>query len=114
MAGSNGRPDSPPGRTAAMRRHYRISSIRAIAAMLYVGWAAWYSWPLWWRSSAPQTFDGLLLAIPGLPWSFGLVSLVRELDSRLLVTCWLVNAGILYWYSGVWERWLRRRAERPW
>jgi hypothetical protein len=30
------------------------------------------------------------------------------------VTCWLVNAGILYWYSGVWERWLRRRAERPW
>ena len=113
MTGSASAPVAPPKQSSGVRNRFRISWIRASAAMIYLGWAAWYSWPSWRPSSPPSTFGGLLVAIPGLPWSFGLAKLSKQTDSRLLVTCWLVNASILYWYGGVWERWLRRIAERP-
>jgi hypothetical protein len=103
----------PNGRhpTAAGGAHNSRSSwIRVCVAMLYLGWAAWYSWPSWWPSAPASTFGGLLVAIPGFPWSFAVTALTRQTDPRLLLTCWLINASILYWYSGVWERWLRKRA----
>ncbi len=114
MTGRANEPDSPTERGGGAHHRSRISWIRAFAAMIYLGWAAWYSWPSWWvsLSSPPSTFGGLLVAIPGLPWSFGLASLFKQTDSRLLLMCWLANASIIYWYGGVWQRWLRGRAQR--
>ena len=105
-------PDPATEQISGAHHHRQISWIRVFVAVLYVGWAAWYSWPSWWVSSPGSTFGGMLVAIPGLPWSFGLASLTKQPDPWLLFPCWLINASILYWYAGVWERWLRKRATR--
>jgi len=90
-----------------MRGHRILCVLGAVFVGLYLGATAWFTHPVL-QSTRPGTFDGLVLAVPGFPWSFLLAWLDVPMSRGILGVTWLANACLFYWWGTVWTRWLSK------